>query len=68
VVRPVADFISIRRMSAVQYLLTNKLHRNPMIDLWIYVFNQPVDGMDKIEEPSWHEYKRKREKPECRVT
>ena len=38
-----------------------------MIDPWIYVYNQPIDGMDKIEEPSGHEYKRKREKLEFSV-
>jgi hypothetical protein len=38
-----------------------------MIDPWIYVYNQPIDGKDKIEEPSYHEYKRKREKPELSV-
>jgi len=44
--------------------IANKLRRNPKIDCWIYVYNQPIEGKRKIEEPSWHEYKRKRLKPE----
>jgi hypothetical protein len=54
-------------MSDLRYLLTNKLRRYPTIDPWIYVYNQPIAGKDKIEEPSWYDYKRKREKPELSV-
>jgi gamma-glutamylcyclotransferase (GGCT)/AIG2-like uncharacterized protein YtfP len=50
-----------------RWRIANKLRRHPMIDPWIYVYNQPIDGKDKIEEPSWHEYKRKQEKPEFSV-
>jgi hypothetical protein len=38
-----------------------------MIDPWIYVYNQLIDGKDKIEELSGHEYTWKREKPEFSV-
>ena len=50
-----------------RWRIANKLRRYPMIDPWIYVFNQPIDRKDTIEEPSWHEYKRRREKPEFSV-
>lgn len=44
--------------------IANKLRGSPKIDCWVYVYNQPIEGNHKIEEPSWHEYKRKRAKPE----
>lgn len=47
--------------------IANKLRGNPTIDPWIYVYNQPIDGKDKIEELSWDEHKRKRQKPEFSV-
>lgn len=50
-----------------RWRIANKLRRYPMIDPWIYVYNQPIDGTDKIEDPSWHEYKRKRQEPEFSV-
>jgi gamma-glutamylcyclotransferase (GGCT)/AIG2-like uncharacterized protein YtfP len=50
-----------------RWRIANKLHRSAMIDPWIYVYNQPIDGNDKIEEPSWYEYMQKRQKPEFSV-
>jgi gamma-glutamylcyclotransferase (GGCT)/AIG2-like uncharacterized protein YtfP len=47
--------------------IVNKLRGRPTIDAWIYVYNRPIDGKDKIAEPSWHEYKRRKEKPEFSV-
>jgi gamma-glutamylcyclotransferase (GGCT)/AIG2-like uncharacterized protein YtfP len=55
------------QMPSYRWRIANKLCRYPMIDAWIYVYNQPIDGKDKIEKPSWHEYKRKRQKPEFSV-
>jgi gamma-glutamylcyclotransferase (GGCT)/AIG2-like uncharacterized protein YtfP len=44
--------------------IANKLYGRPTIDAWIYVYNEPIDGKEKIAEPSWQEYKRKRQRPE----
>ncbi len=47
--------------------LASKLHGHPVIDAWIYLYDQPVGGKEKIAEPSWYEYKSKRQKPEFSV-
>jgi gamma-glutamylcyclotransferase (GGCT)/AIG2-like uncharacterized protein YtfP len=57
---------SLYRRTTIQLLryrgrIASKLYGHPMIDPWIYVYNQPVDDKRKIEEPSWQEYKRKRQ-------
>jgi gamma-glutamylcyclotransferase (GGCT)/AIG2-like uncharacterized protein YtfP len=44
--------------------IANRLRGNPTIDAWIYVYNRPIDGKEKIGEPSWQEHKRKRQEPE----
>lgn len=44
--------------------IANKLRRHPAIDPWIYVYNRPIDGKDRIEESSWYDYKQKRQEPE----
>ena len=44
--------------------IANKIHSHPTIDAWIYVYNQPIDDKEKIAQPLWQEYKRKRQKPE----
>jgi gamma-glutamylcyclotransferase (GGCT)/AIG2-like uncharacterized protein YtfP len=50
------------RLPRYRWRIANKLRRHPMIDAWIYVYNQPLEGKHKIEESSWQEYKRKRQK------
>ncbi len=47
-----------------RWRIANKLHGNPTIDPWIYVYNRPISGKDKIAGPSWREYKRTSQKPE----
>jgi gamma-glutamylcyclotransferase (GGCT)/AIG2-like uncharacterized protein YtfP len=57
---------SLFRRTAIQLpryrsWIANKLLGHPTIDAWIYVYNQPIGGKHKIEERSWHDYKRKRQ-------
>lgn len=44
--------------------LAHRLRGRPMIDAWIYVYNQPIDGQSKIEARSWHDHKRQRREPD----
>ena len=53
-----------RQLPKHGWRFVNKLRGNPMIDPWIYVYNQPIDGKVKITTSSWSEHKRTRQQPE----
>jgi gamma-glutamylcyclotransferase (GGCT)/AIG2-like uncharacterized protein YtfP/GNAT superfamily N-acetyltransferase len=44
-----------------------RIRRRPMIDAWIYVYNQPIESYPVIESGSWAEHRKERKQNALRV-
>lgn len=52
------------QMARYRSRLANRVRGNPMIDAWVYIYNRPIDGKERIEGRSWQEHKLNRQEPE----